>query len=315
MSDSQSAPDTAIAKPSGARIFLAIPTIDGSICIETMLSIMKNLECLQNAGHSCTLFPLVGDSLVTRARNFLTNAFWRQTAVYNNAPLGTGKFTHMFFWDSDIEVPQDLILKLLNNNAPLTAAAYAKKRYNMDNLVTKLDGFKRVAGREPQSIEEFGPMLTNSNLNLPAGAEHKVVNGCCMVKDAATGLMLIREDCLSLINDKFGEELTYFNDVHVAGQGIGGVPCPRGQRMVDFFGLLIDPVDRRLLSEDYAFCRRYSMAGGQDIPMLVSATTVHHGRASYRCSQLMKWAAEGAFNPRPAEPKAEPKTEAGESSA
>lgn len=257
-----------------------------------MLSIFKNIQFLGTHGHTCTIFPLIGDSLITRGRNFLANAFLRQPE----------KYTHLMWVDSDIEFPEDLIYKLLCANKPLTAASYAKKRWNLDNLQDKLDGFKRIAGREPNSIEEISPLLVNSNLNLPAVGNHKVVNGFVNVKDAATGLMLVRQDALKIIIDKFGDELIYMNDVSVAGAGIGGVPCPRGQKMYDLYGLMIDPVDRRLLSEDYCFCRRYSLAGGEDIPMLVSVTTVHHGRSSYRCNPLMRWAAEGVFDTRAAAP-------------
>jgi hypothetical protein len=168
----------------------------------------------------------------------------------------------------------------------------------MDNIEARIEGYKRIAGgKNPESIEDLSPLLVNSNLNLPQleTGEHRVENGFVNVKDAATGLMLIRQDCLHMIVAKFGDELMYKNDVSVAGAGIGGVPCPHGQVMYDFFGLQIDPVDRRLLSEDYCFCRRYSQSGGVDIPMLVSATTVHYGRAAYRANPLMKWAAEGAF--------------------
>jgi len=206
--------------------------------------------------------------------------------------------------DSDLEFPDDLILKLIEVNKPLTAASYAKKRWNMDGITSKVEGFKRIAGREPNSIEEFGPLLVNSNLNLPEGANHAIVNGFVDVKDAATGLMLVRHDCLRLIVDKFGDDLMYKNDVSVAGSGIGGCPCPRGQQMYDFYGLMID-ADKRLLSEDYCFCRRYSLSGGESIPMLVSCTTVHHGRSSYRANPLMRWASEGAF----AQKKTEENTE------
>lgn len=273
------------APPAKANVFLAIPTIDGTICIETMLSIIRSVETLNKNGHSATIFPLIGDSLVTRARNFLANAFYRQPETY----------THLMWVDSDIEFPHDLILKLLSVDKPLTAASYAKKRWNLDGLAKKLDDFRRLVGREPESIEEISPLLVNSNLNLTSSGDHQIVNGFINVKDAATGLMLVRHDCLRMIVEKFGDDLSYLNDVSVAGAGIGGVPCPRGQKMYDFYGLMIDPVDKRLLSEDYCFCRRYSLAGGVSIPMLVSATTVHHGRSSYRANPLMRWAAEGAF--------------------
>lgn len=268
------------------HVFLAIPTIDGSICIETMLSIFRSVEFLATKGHKVSIFPLVGDSLVTRARNFLANAFFRQPET----------FTHLMWIDSDIEFSADLIWKLIEADKPLAAASYAKKRFDMANIDEKVAAFNKLFRQAPQSVEDLSPLLVNSNLNLPPGSDHRVVNGFINVKDAATGLMLVRQDALRLIVDKFGEDIFYLNDVNVAGSGIGGVPCPRGQRMYDFFGLMIDPVDRRLLSEDYCFCRRYSLSGGEDIPMLVSTTTAHYGRVAYRANPLMKWASEGVFS-------------------
>jgi len=94
-----------------------------------------------------------------------------------------------------------------------------------------------------------------------------IERGLIKLHDAGTGFMMIKRAAIDKMIAAY-PELKYNNDLNV------------GSELSDFFYALfdtmIDPKDRRYLSEDYTFCRRWQDMGG-DIWLDPSISLNHYG--------------------------------------
>jgi hypothetical protein len=113
-------------------------------------------------------------------------------------------------------------------------------------------------------------MLTSS-LVVNFGAQQlQVTNGYVPILDGPTGFMLIKREVITKMNEHFKETLDCMND--------------HQNRDFDtycaLFDCMIDPVSRRYLSEDYAFCRRWQQMGGK-IHAHVQTTLGHVGNLPF----------------------------------
>ena len=96
--------------------------------------------------------------------------------------------------------------------------------------------------------------MLSSSLVANIGAKHRTVeNGFIEVLDGPTGFMVISRKALEKMHEHYKDELDCVND----------------HQNRDFdnycavFDCMIDPDNRRYLSEDYAFCRRWQQIGGK----------------------------------------------------
>jgi hypothetical protein len=146
------------------------------------------------------------------------------------------------FIDADIHFDPKSILNLLESGHDITVACYPKK-------VIMWDQGKDAA--EKGDTRDMA-MLTSS-LVVNFGAQQlQVTNGYVQILDGPTGFMLIKRDVISRMNEHFKESLECANDHQNRDF----------DTYVALFDCMIDPVSRRYLSEDYAFCRRWQQMGG-----------------------------------------------------
>jgi N utilization substance protein B len=155
-----------------------------------------------------------------------------------------------------IENSQDLYLVMLSifNELQLKEKAYLE-------LASK----KHLATKEEQ----------NPNFKF-VNKEAKTIgveNGLIKLHDAGTGFMMIsREAILKMI--KAYPELKYNNDVNIANADLK-------DHFYALFDTMIDPIDRRYLSEDYTFCRRWQEIGG-DVWLDPSISLNHYGHFCFQ---------------------------------
>jgi len=95
-----------------------------------------------------------------------------------------------------------------------------------------------------------------------------VENGLIKLHDAGTGFMMIKRDAILKLIKEY-PEMKYNNDVQM-----GGVDLK--DHFYALFDTMIDPVDKRYLSEDYTFCRRWQGMKG-DIWLDPSISLNHYG--------------------------------------
>ena len=108
------------------------------------------------------------------------------------------------------------------------------------------------------------------NINIVENAT--VENGFIKVLDSATGMMLIKKEVILAMENHYRESLFDVNDIMGDHH--------RVKDYVAIFDCMIDPVTKRYLSEDYAFCRRWQQLGGS-IWVDISTPLCHVGNASF----------------------------------
>ena len=106
------------------KLFIPVICYNHTANTEYMMSLIRLTHKLRDQDIEFVLFPIVFDSLVSRARNAATAHFLNSDC------------THMIFIDSDIEFDAESVLKLLRHGKDVVAGVYAKKYYNLDRVVT-----------------------------------------------------------------------------------------------------------------------------------------------------------------------------------
>ena len=138
-----------------------------------------------------------------------------------------GQGTHLLFVDADMRFKPELVLDMLAFDKPFIGTFYRKKA----------DGVDWVGGVFP--------------------GQQEVVNGFMKAPYVGMGVSLISRECVDLLVEKYPElifdipeddPLTLFGPYKL-------------KRIFRFFDKI--PKDYGMISEDIAFCKRYTDAGGE----------------------------------------------------
>ena len=106
------------------KLFIPVICYNHTANTEYMMSLIGLTHNLRDKDIEFVLFPIVFDSLVSRARNAAVAHFLNSDC------------THLIFIDSDIEFDPESVLKLVRHGKDVVAGVYAKKYYNLDRVVT-----------------------------------------------------------------------------------------------------------------------------------------------------------------------------------
>jgi hypothetical protein len=230
-------------KPS---IFLGIPCY-ACMMQNTFAASLIALQALAAQRGVQVYMDFVGnESLIERARNILVKRF-----------LQTKGFTHFMFIDADIGFNPESVMRLLNFDKDVTSAVYPKKSINWEHVKQK------IAAGSPEDIRQMG-----LDFNINISSHEPPIDGFVKVLDVATGFLMMKRGVLERMYEHYKDELFAVNDI-------------QGQNVADYiavFACMIDPQSKRFLSEDYAFCRRYQLMGGEiwaDISTPLSHTGTH----------------------------------------
>ena len=214
------------------KLFLATPCYGGQITDQYFLSMFKTSQILMQHGIDFRVTTLRNESLVTRARNILQAMFLQDTQM-----------THLMFIDADIEWEPDSIIRMLSMNKDIIVGAYPKKTIDWNSV-------KAAAKMGHDNLEDFqAEYALNLKFHVAEDGTKSVVakNGAIELLDASTGFFMVKRR----VFDKFianYPELKYNND--------SAIDPKFNDYCYAFFDTMIDPDDRRYLSEDYTFCRR-----------------------------------------------------------
>lgn len=188
---------------------------------------------------------LFNESLITRARNYLTDEFLRSDC------------THMLFLDSDIHFnPQD-VLALLALDKDVIGGPYPKKSINWGNIAYAARKHNEI---DPRELEQ---LVGEYVFNVVKGTQQFQVTEPLQVLEIGTGFMMIKRHVFQKL-EKAYPQLRYKPD-HIGQAHFDG-----SRYIHAYFDTIIDTVDSatgggsdRYLSEDYMFCQLWRKIGGE----------------------------------------------------
>jgi hypothetical protein len=161
--------------------------------------------------------------------------------------------SHLMFIDADIEWPAEAVVALLDADKDVVCGAYPKKVMPRAYAVNFLGG---QGGRD--------------------------LSGVIEIKEAAAGFLMIRRGAFERMMQAYPQ--TRYG-------GTEGLSEQQSRFTYALFDCLIDDSDgeRRYLSEDYGFCRRWRAIGGR-IWLDPRIELRHHGTATFagNAAELLK---------------------------
>jgi hypothetical protein len=188
---------------------------------------------------------LFNESLITRARNYLTDEFLRSDC------------THMLFIDSDIHFnPQD-VLALMALDKDVIGGPYPKKSINWGNIAYAA---RKHTEMEPRELEQ---LVGEYVFNVVKGTQQFQVTEPLQVLEIGTGFMMIKRNVFEKLEKSY-PQLRYKPD-HIGQAHFDG-----SRYIHAYFDTIIDTKDSatgggsdRYLSEDYMFCQLWRKIGGE----------------------------------------------------
>ena len=188
---------------------------------------------------------LFNESLITRARNYLTDEFLRSDC------------THMLFIDSDIHFnPQD-VLALMALDKDVIGGPYPKKSVNWGNIAFAA---RKHTEMDPRELEQ---LVGEYVFNVVKGTQQFSVTEPLQVLEIGTGFMMIKRNVFEKLQTSY-PQLRYKPD-HIGQAHFDG-----SRYIHAYFDTIIDTVDSatgggsdRYLSEDYMFCQLWRKIGGE----------------------------------------------------
>jgi hypothetical protein len=177
-----------------------------------------------------------GDALITRARANLVTLF-----------LDNPSATHLLFVDADIGFTPDQVFRLIESGADMVAGVYPIKRVNWD--------------KARRMLQSNGPSSPSGALDYVLeidDPDHVVaVNGFTRVHYAGTGFLMVRRHALEkMCQHPAYASLHFFREHSI--DALAGNP-----NRFALFECMIDPSTGTYLSEDFAFCKRWTDIGGE----------------------------------------------------
>ena len=233
-----------IQKLRTKKLFIATPMYGGQ-CHGAYTKAITDLMILcTKYGIEAKLFFIFNESLVQRARNYLTDEFVRSG------------YDHMIFIDSDIHFePQDVLVMMhfaaSRDDMDVVCGPYPKKAISWEKIKVAVD--KGYADKNPNQLEEF---VGDYVFNPADGVTEFRIDEPIQVKESGTGFMLITREALQKYDKAF--PMQSYKPDHVRTANFDG-----SREIMAYFDCVICPDTKRYLSEDYMFCQWMRKAGGK----------------------------------------------------
>ena len=250
------------------KILIGTPCYGGNLNVNYFHAMRRLLPMLEKQGIGVFVKTLAQESLISRARNTIVAEF-----------LGRKDFTHLLFIDADIGFEPDIVFRLLGRNQPVVCGAYPMKGYNWDKVLAAAKKTDNVDTLKRASLQFAMNVHDEDRPRGSAAAALPVNDGFVQVSKAATGMMLIQRQVFDRLQAKF-PELKYSNDV------AGYENIFTHDNFWTFFETMLHPKSRRYLSEDYAFCHRWTQGCGGEIWLDVQSRISHFGNVAFSGSFL-----------------------------
>ena len=217
------------------NLVVATPCFGGqvsSIYAGSIFQLQRALRSISNI--ELKVLMRDGDALITRARANLMTQFLDDPAA-----------THFLFVDADIGFEPKQVFRLIESGADVVAAVYPIKRVNWD--------------KARRAIQTDRPDVASAALDYVLEIDDPdhvaVVNGITRLRYAGTGFLMIRRHVFERMCAAYAS-LQFFREHSF--DALAGSP-----NRFALFECMIDPASGTYLSEDFAFCKRWTDLGGE----------------------------------------------------
>lgn len=219
------------------RLVVATPCFGGqvsTIYVGSIFNLQRAIRARPNMELKVEMRD--GDALITRARANLVTLFLEDPAA-----------THLLFIDADIGFSPDQVFRLIDSGADVAAGLYPIKRVNWDKA---RQAMATGAANLPSSSLDYV-------LEIDDGADIAIRDGFARVRYAGTGFLMIRRHVLeTMCQHPDYASLQFFREHSL--DALAG-----SSNRFALFECMIDPATGTYLSEDFAFCKRWTDIGGE----------------------------------------------------
>lgn len=237
------------------KVMIATPCYGGNANSNYMLS-LTNLYKVVGCEHlDFVTYVVSNESLVTRARNTIINAF-----------LDDKSFTHIFFIDADIGFHHGDVFRLLTYRKEVITGAYPMKTVDYGKTIGATTWQEAAKAATHYVINPVYKEGTTDQVEM--------IDGVIKVLDAGTGFMCIARSAVDKLVEAYGDEISYKMDQTTVTKE--GETIFVDKKAYAIFDTSIEASTQRYLSEDYTFCRRWQSIGG-DIWLDPSVELNHYG--------------------------------------
>jgi len=246
---------------SPINLVVATPCFGGQISVAYAASLLK-LQTALRAYRGLNLKVLFkdGDALITRARASLISQF-----------LDDKDATHLLFVDADIGFEPAQVLRLIQYGADMCAAVYPIKLIDWEKVRSTIQSARpnpaAAALRYVFEVDDASAVIEKS--------------GFVKVRYAGTGFLMIRRAALEKMCARY-PQLRYKRDHSI------DAAMESDNRFALFECMIAE--DGTYLSEDFAFCKRWTDMGGEIWADLDSKLT-HVGPMTFRGDLSSQFAA------------------------
>lgn len=247
------------------EVFIAVPMYGGACFAPFVTGMLQAQEALSRKGYKLGYQFLCNESLITRGRNSLVNAFLTKT---------TAKY--FLFIDADIGFKGEDVVKLIETNKEFICGLYPKKLVDWPrvNIAAKM-GLNKLENYAASYV--VNPVELNPTHDAPL--ESSIVE----IKHAGTGFMLIQRS----VFEKLSPYVKEYRNSTIKNED--GVLPPL---MKEYFALDIVGDNKFLLSEDWFFCNLWREHGGSVYADL-SIKLSHFGSYEYKGDLFVGGANQG----------------------
>jgi hypothetical protein len=227
-------PGSGPAAAGAINLAIATPCFGGQISVLYAASLFKLQKLMRGFGNSnLKILFKDGDALITRARASLVAQF-----------LDDPSATHLLFIDADIGFEPEQVLRLIRCGADMCAAVYPIKQIDWDRVKSTID-----AARPNPAAASLQYVFEVEDANAVVARA-----GFVKVRYAGTGFLMIRRAALQRMCAHYPQlqfKRDHSRDAATASQ----------HRFALFDCMIGD--DGTYLSEDFAFCKRWTDIGGE----------------------------------------------------
>jgi hypothetical protein len=251
---------TGAVSSNRVNLVVATPCFGGQISVLYAASVFKLLKLARSyEGFNLKVMFRDSDALITRARASLVAQFLEDETA-----------THLLFLDADIGFEPEQVMRLVECGAEMCAAVYPIKRIDWDKVRSSVENARPNPAASLSYVFE---------VDDPSAVIEQ--SGFVKVRYAGTGFLMIRRAALEKMCAHY-PHLQFKRDHSV------DAARPSDKRFALFESVIAE--DGTYLSEDFAFCKRWTDIGGE-IWADLDSKLAHVGPMTFRGDLSSQFAA------------------------